>query len=156
MKKIIPNGTKFVRLTVLGVSELIPGRGYTYQCKCDCPKGAEIVVRGDQLRDGTVQSCGCLHDELLRENVKKAYAKNFVGGTHIPKISATKPQTNNTSGVRGVSWHRGERKWYVRIMFQGKSHSLGYFDSLDEAKRVREEAEAKFFKPVIERGKKGE
>jgi len=156
MKKIIPSGTKFGRLTVFGVAGLVTGRGYTYRCKCGCPKGAEIVVRGDQLRDGTVQSCGCLHDELLRENVKKAYAKNFVEGTHIPKISATKPQTNNTSGVRGVSWHKGRGKWCARIMFQGKSISLGYFDSLDEAKKAREEAETEFFKPVIERVEKDE
>lgn len=40
-------------------------------------------------------------------------------------------QRNNSSGVRGVSWMKRERKW--KAVLCGKF--LGYFDSLDDAER---------------------
>lgn len=43
-------------------------------------------------------------------------------------INAGKPITN-TSGFKGVSWHKGRgKKWKAQIQFKGKSFTLGYFD----------------------------
>jgi hypothetical protein len=39
----------------------------------------------------------------------------------------------NRSGVKGVSWHKYNQKWYARISLDGKRIDLGYFDSLIEA-----------------------
>ena len=36
-------------------------------------------------------------------------------------------RTNNTSGFKGVSWHKATQKWYARIKLNGKEKSLGYF-----------------------------
>jgi hypothetical protein len=41
---------------------------------------------------------------------------------------------NNTSGVRGVYWNKRLQKWHVRV---SKIH-YGYFDSLEEATKVRD------------------
>ena len=38
-------------------------RGAFWKCKCSC--GGERVVRGDILRSGQSQSCGCLHAEIV-------------------------------------------------------------------------------------------
>ena len=38
-------------------------RGAFWRCKCSC--GGEKVVRGDMLRSGQSQSCGCLHAEIV-------------------------------------------------------------------------------------------
>jgi hypothetical protein len=92
------------------------------------------------LRSGDTKSCGCIHDELLRENAKKAYADNFIENTSIPKLKSNGLQRNNTSGVVGVSWHKHIKKWYARISFKGKNYSLGYYDSLGEAEEIRETA----------------
>lgn len=41
--------------------------------------------------------------------------------------------SNNTSGLRGVSWNTGSRKWLAQIRYGGISHHLGVFDSKEEA-----------------------
>jgi len=40
---------------------------------------------------------------------------------------------NNTSGFKGVSFHRREKKWYAHIHHQGKKLFLGYFVSAEAA-----------------------
>lgn len=53
--------------------------------------------------------------------------------------------SNNTSGVTGVDWHKGWKKWRVRITVNHKTISLGAFDSMDDAIKARKEAEQKYF-----------
>jgi hypothetical protein len=48
---------------------------------------------------------------------------------------------NNTSGFRGVCWDAQRDKWMAHISANGKFHYLGRFDSLNDARRAREEAE---------------
>ena len=51
----------------------------------------------------------------------------------------------NKSGVVGVSWYKRENKWRATIGFNGKTIELGLFDNLEEAAKVRKEAEIKYF-----------
>ncbi|UWO77428.1 AP2 domain-containing protein [Enterocloster asparagiformis] len=98
------------------------------------------------LRRGEVQSCGCLHDELFRENSKIAYKNSFVDGTNVPRIASTQTvQRNNTSGVTGVTWHKGTGKWRASISFKGKSYSLGYYTEIPLAAKARKTAEDELF-----------
>ncbi len=52
--------------------------------------------------------------------------------------------SSNTSGVVGVSWCKSKRKWSARIKVDRKQKNLGYFDSLDEAAKVRKKSEKHF------------
>lgn len=54
-------------------------------------------------------------------------------------------QKNNTSGVTGVSWNKSRQKWEAHIKFQGKKINLGLYQSIDDAVKVRKEAEKKYF-----------
>jgi hypothetical protein len=54
---IIPTGSRFHRLTVLGLGHKDRST-YTYLCRCDC--GTERTVNGTELRRGGTKSCGCL------------------------------------------------------------------------------------------------
>jgi hypothetical protein len=47
---------------------------------------------------------------------------------------------NNTSGTRGVSWHKKSNAWLVRVCANGKSKSIGYFKDLELAGLVADEA----------------
>ena len=55
-----------------------------------------------------------------------------------------RPQ-QNSSGHRGVSWHKKTMKWCVRVTKDKISHSFGYFDDLELAALVAKEARIKLF-----------
>ena len=100
-ERLIEPGTIFGRLTVLKLCDTGNGKGYRYLCRCSC--GKEKSVLGSNIRQGYVRSCGCWHDELLRENAKIAYKNNSVDDTNIARISSKTICRNSTSGVTGVS-----------------------------------------------------
>lgn len=52
---------------------------------------------------------------------------------------------NNTSGVKGISLNKRAHKWEVRLQINKQNLYLGLYDSIDEAKKVRDEAETKYF-----------
>jgi len=45
------------------------------------------------------------------------------------------PRKDNTSGYKGVSWHKQNNKWSARIMANGKYLSLGLFENILDAAR---------------------
>ena len=49
-------------------------------------------------------------------------------------------RSDNTSGVKGVCWHKGASKWLARIMVEGKQKHLGLFTALKEAAEARNAA----------------
>jgi len=42
----------------------------------------------------------------------------------------------NTSGYKGVTWHKSTSKWRVMIMINRKSHSFGYYANKEDAIKV--------------------
>jgi len=54
-------------------------------------------------------------------------------------------QSNNTSGVVGVTWDKSRDKWMAKINVYNKCINLGRFDKFDNAVRARKEAEIKYF-----------
>lgn len=46
------------------------------------------------------------------------------------------PQTNNTSGYKGVSWSTVSGKWSVEIIKDQKKHYLGLFEDREMAARM--------------------
>ena len=53
-------------------------------------------------------------------------------------------QSTNTSGYTGVCWYKQQKKWRARVSVNGKSKHLGYFDDIEEAVQVRDEAAKKY------------
>jgi hypothetical protein len=53
--------------------------------------------------------------------------------------------SNNTSGVRGVCWHKRLKKWQVQIIVNKVYKYLGLFTNKEDAIKVRREAEIKYF-----------
>lgn len=46
--------------------------------------------------------------------------------------------TNNTSGYKGVAWHKHKKKWMASIRDNGKKEFLGYYNSPKEASAIYE------------------
>lgn len=45
-------------------------------------------------------------------------------------------QSNNTSGYKGVSWHKGSNSWQSYIKINGKVRFLGYFKEREDAAKA--------------------
>lgn len=58
-----------------------------------------------------------------------------------------KMSSNNTSGHKGISWDKKNKKWFVSIRFNYKMIALGRFHEheLDKAIKVRENKERELF-----------
>lgn len=63
-------------------------------------------------------------------------------------------QSNNTSGYKGVSWHKVVGAWGVNIGLNGKCVHAGYFDSIEDAVRARKKLERFFYGDFSHRGEK--
>ena len=50
-------------------------------------------------------------------------------------------QANNTSGVKGVHWHKQKMRWQAAIRINGKLIHLGLFGTKEEAAYARFHAE---------------
>lgn len=71
------------------------------------------------------------------ENLRKCDASQNGGNRKL--------NSNNTSGYKGVSWHKKCKKWQAKIFVRGKLKSLGMFiDPIDGAKAY-DRAAIKYF-----------
>jgi len=58
-------------------------------------------------------------------------------GGNVLQIQNQKIRSNNTSGVKGVSWNKQKSKWETRIKIGNKYKNLGYYATLKEAAESR-------------------
>ena len=65
--------------------------------------------------------------------------------THIQNMHNEKMFSNNTSGAKGVTWHKAAHKYMAVIRCEHKTHYLGIFKNIEDAIQAREEAERKYF-----------
>lgn len=49
-------------------------------------------------------------------------------------------KNNKSSGIRGVTWHKRDKKWQAEIIINRKYKFLGYFDDVKEAEKAAIEA----------------
>lgn len=105
--QIIPLGTRFARLVVIGIS--IPRKtpsGYfekRTECRCDC--GAVLIVRNWCLRSGHTRSCGCLQrDPAHRVTHGKTGSSTYSSwAAMIQRCSNVKLSNFRDYGGRGIS-----------------------------------------------------
>ena len=124
------------------------------ECKCGCLK----KVRASNLLSGHTTSCRCAEKKdkakktpdkpklSKKETIIKAreaakLARHYADGTYINRIKSKKPNRNNTSGIKGVTWDKKQRKWVASINFKRKRYYLGARDSKGEAAALRQAAE---------------
>lgn len=119
MKFIDLTGKKFGRLTVLRASG---NRGIqpVFTCQCEC--GTICEVRGDKLRSGKTQSCGCIQREY-RENENDQRSKKYQIGegsytkneilkmTHMSVSTFYRKLKDNTLEEEICKYTGGLKKW---------------------------------------------
>jgi len=96
-----------------------------------------VVLRlsSDDKRDGD-HKFGKTLDNRRSELRILTRSQNCQNGKH---------RTNNTSGYKGVSWSKSHGKWTAFIQVDGKTKTLGSFDTAQDAHAARLEAEKKYY-----------
>lgn len=101
-----------------------------------------------------------LHDYIMNRDNNSKLVVDHIHGKHtindnrksnlrlVPQYINCINQPNrkdNKSGIKGVNWSKEHNKWTVRISVNHNRLFLGRYDSLKEAKRIREQAEEKYY-----------
>ena len=70
----------------------------------------------------------------------RCHTRNCVRPDHLRLVTNAQnqqnrrgAQNNSTTGVRGVYWHKRDRKFVARVKLNGKWYSAGRYDTLAEA-----------------------
>jgi hypothetical protein len=66
------------------------------------------------------------------------YLENLRWATNQENQYNAKIPSTNTSGIKGVMWNKSKCKWYAQIRINGIKKHLGYFETKEEARDVRQ------------------
>ncbi len=78
-------------------------------------------------------------DHKDRNSLNNAIDNLRLGDRRL-QIQNQRTRSSNTSGVKGVQWHKGASKWMARINVDNKLKYLGLFTTLKEAAEARNAA----------------
>lgn len=148
-------GKQFGRLTVTGWTK---GKKNRTMYTCDCYCGNKTTAGYTDLVTGKKSSCGCLRKDESSKRIERTYEPMYkkqrearIDGTIAYGLNA-KVSKNSKTGINGVSKTK-KGKYRVYINLAGKHYHLGVFDTLEEAKQARKEAEKKFYEPILKKYK---
>ncbi len=137
------SGRRIGKLTAL---EPVPGLFYggepIWRWRCDC--GRIVRKTLGQVGNSASTMCPFCRQELNRsqaEHMRKLQNRDPVSGISpgmLESMMEGKLHRNNSSGVRGVCWHRRLGKWQARVFSHGKCVWSEYFSDLQQAKEARE------------------
>lgn len=110
-----------------------------WECQCKCGNLCKYTTT--QLRYFEVQSCGCLQREKATELAPIAgKGRTFKDGSCVNSFGSAVGK-NNTSGIKGVSYHKKAEKWRAQIRVKGKNYHLGLYSDIRDAEQARLRAE---------------
>lgn len=91
---------------------------------------------------------GYIPDQIdhINRNTLDNRIENLRETTASQNICNRKLFSNNTSGMKGVHWHKHKKKWFVYVDINKKRKSIGYFDDIELAELVSIEAREKYHK----------
>ena len=72
--------------------------------------------------------------------------ENLRNATTSQNAMNRKISTKNSSGIKGVIWHKRDKKWVVQVKVNSKYHSFGYYDNKELAELMAIEATNKLHK----------
>jgi len=123
-------GQRFGQLTVLSLAGKNNNKKTLWNCVCDC--GKKIVVRGNNLKSGNTQSCGCSRKDIQPKN--KTHGKSGENTTRLYQIwVGMRKRCNNPKEKNRYYNGRGIKvcpEWNDFLVFEAWALSNGYADNL--------------------------
>ena len=112
---------------------------------------AAVIEKKLRLFHAQVLECpnGMVRDHINRNKLDNR-KNNLRIVTYQGNIINSSENIRNTSGVKGVGYEKRRKKWYAKIIFNGKNIWLGYFKNFESAVRARKKAEERYYKPLFE------
>lgn len=83
-----------------------------------------MIRKGRQV-DHMCHNRSCINPDHLRSVTNKQNGENRKG-----------PNSNNTSGILGVSWNKRHEKWRAQFTHNRKSIYVGMFDRIEDAEKA--------------------
>lgn len=118
--KIDMIGKRFGKLIVLKQDSLDTDGSYNYLCQCDC--GNKKIVNGVNLRQGSIQSCGCINYSIGEQNIEKILKQNNILYKHEYIVK----ELNNKRFDFAIINNKNQ---IVRLIeFDGKQHYEKYWN----------------------------
>lgn len=136
-RTMIAAGQRYGRLTVLEFLER-RSRANFWRLRCDC--GQEHIARTALLRNGTIQSCGCLRNERVAANGRANRTHGMSGlaiyrtwtSMHTRCYNSKEPSFARYGG-RGIAvcehWHKFENFYADMGIKPSRHHSLERVDN---------------------------
>lgn len=120
--------------------EYYGGRGISY-----CAEWKDFLKFKEDIYESYLEHSekhGELNTFIERMDVNGDYeGSNVTWATRREQSLNKRVTKNSTSGYRGIAWCKVRSKWRTRITIDGKDVHLGYFESLEDAVRVRANSE---------------
>ena len=149
-KPLLEKGEKIDMLTLENWElDFYKGRNvYLWTCRCEC--GNKIVLAESSLRNPNhFHTCGHYQKQHLipttagdiektRRAGKARALKRNKDGVNVDMLFRNTTISSNTSGIQGVSWSKSAHKWHVYVGYKNRRATLGYFEDINDAKKVRE------------------
>ena len=116
-----------------------------YRWYAMCVIGRLWYARTDIRRPDCKRSALMIHRLILGITDRKVHVDHIDGDglnnrrsnlracSHSENLRNHGANANNKSGFKGVSWREDRGKWRARIKVNRKEHSLGYYDTAEEA-----------------------
>lgn len=104
-----------------------------WNCVCKhC--GNHIELQSNQIE--RYSSCGCKHNRSTKERMAEI--------SDPKSLRTNKPTVKSTTGIRGVYFNKRKKRYQVFINVDKKPKYLGSYVSLEEAAKIRREAEIEY------------
>ena len=113
-----------------------------WEWRCKCGRILEKAVF--EVAPKGISCCPECAREKRKRNAHLSNLNNRVEGTNMSAgqlrgVLEGRLTSRNRSGVRGVSWAKNANKWTARGFKDGKQIHLGYFETIEDAAKARQE-----------------
>lgn len=115
----------------------VNAKGYVYAYTGNITNSMHRMIAGAAKRDEIV-------DHIDRDTLNNTRA-NLRIVTKQQNTLNSKLYKTNTAGYRGVTWHKGDKRWHAQLWTQDKKYHLGSFTDPEDAARAYDEAARQHF-----------
>ena len=111
---------------------------------CDLPNKKRMLLHRFVIGEENISNCSVV-DHISGDKKDNRISNLRVCSIKENTRNSVRLSKNNTSGYNGVSFHKKTQKWHAYIRVNYKRKNLGTYVDINDAIKVRQQAELKYF-----------